>query len=116
MGNSSNITQLLVSISNGNQSGYNKLFPLVYDELKRIARNQLNKEYQKHTLCKTELIHETYLKMIDQSQVNFNDRTHFYAIARSEEHTSELQSRGHLGCRLLLEKKKNKYTKCTIYK
>src|SRR5690625_289140 len=112
MGNSSNITQLLVSISNGNQSGYNKLFPLVYDELKRIARNQLNKEYQKHTLCKTELIHETYLKMIDQSQVNFNDRTHFYAIAarcmrqllvRSEEHTSELQSRGHLVCRLLRE-------------
>lgn len=81
MGNSSNITELLVSISNGNQSGYNKLFPLVYDELKRIARNQLNAEYQKHTLCKTELIHETYLKMIDQSQVNFNDRTHFYAIA-----------------------------------
>src|SRR5690625_8053813 len=81
MGNSSNMTQRLVSSSSGNQSGYNKLFPLVYDELKRIARNQLNKEYQKHTLCKTELIHETYLNMIDQSKVNFNDRTHFYAIS-----------------------------------
>lgn len=81
MDSQKDITQLLVSISNGNQMGYNQLFPLVYDELRLIARNQLNSEYQKHTLCKTELIHETYLKMIDQSQVDFNDRTHFYAIA-----------------------------------
>jgi RNA polymerase sigma factor (TIGR02999 family) len=81
MNTQADITRLLVSISNGDQKGYNKLFPLVYEELKLIARNQLNAEYQEHTLCKTELIHETYLKMIDQSQVDFNDRTHFYAIA-----------------------------------
>jgi len=58
MNTQADITQLLVSISNGDQKGYNKLFPLVYEELKLIARNQLNAEYQEHTLCKTELIHE----------------------------------------------------------
>lgn len=81
MNSRADITELLVSISKGNQMGYNQLFPMVYEELKLIARNQLNSEYHKHTLCKTELIHETYLKMIDQSQVDFNNRTHFYAIA-----------------------------------
>jgi RNA polymerase sigma factor (TIGR02999 family) len=54
---------------------------LVYDELKEIANIQLNKEYGEHTLSRTELVHETYMKLVDQSKISFNDRKHFYAIA-----------------------------------
>lgn len=76
-----NVTQLLVSVSEGNQQAYNKLFPVVYSELKRIAGNQLRKEYDEITLSQTELVHEVYLKLIDQTKVNYNDRSHFYGIA-----------------------------------
>ncbi len=75
------ITQLLISISDGDQQAYNKLFPLVYDELRNIAQHQLFNEYSEHTLSKTELVHEIFLKLIDQSRINFNNRSHFYAIA-----------------------------------
>jgi RNA polymerase sigma factor (TIGR02999 family) len=81
MSSSKEVTQLLVNISNGNQSAYQDLFPLVYGELKRIANIQLNKEYGEHTLSRTELVHETYMKLVDQTKINYNDRKHFYAIA-----------------------------------
>lgn len=81
MSDKNNITQLLLTVNNGDQDAYKKLFELVYDELRRIANRQLNYEYSDHTFSKTELVHEAYLKMIDQSKVDFNDRTHFYAIA-----------------------------------
>jgi len=76
-----NVTQLLVSVTEGNQQAYNKLFPVVYGELKRIAGNQLRREYDEITLSQTELVHEVYLKLIDQTKVNYNDRNHFYGIA-----------------------------------
>ncbi|WP_234570687.1 sigma-70 family RNA polymerase sigma factor [Rhodohalobacter sp. 614A] len=81
MSDKSNITQLLLTINKGDQDAYKKLFELVYDELRRIANRQLNYEYSDHTFSKTELVHEAYLKMIDQSKIDYNDRTHFYAIA-----------------------------------
>jgi len=81
MSNQYEITQLLHSISNGNQNAYNKLLPIVYDELKKIASNQLNNEYLAHTMSKTDLVHELFIKLVDQSRVSYNDRTHFYAIA-----------------------------------
>lgn len=77
----SEITQLLLKASKGKEDAYEKLFPLVYDELKRIARIQLNREYGNHTLSKTELVHEVYLKLIDQTRIDWKDRTHFYAIS-----------------------------------
>lgn len=77
----SEVTQLLVKAREGKQEAYDKLFPLVYEELKRIARIQLNREYGNHTLSKTELVHEVYLKLVDQTRIDWEDRTHFYAIA-----------------------------------
>ena len=81
MSNKQNITQLLSTINRGDPNAYKKLFELVYDELRRIANRQLNYEYSDHTFSKTELVHEAYLKLVDQSKIDFNDRTHFYAIA-----------------------------------
>lgn len=81
MDNKTNITQLLITINRGDQDAYKELFEHVYDELRRIANRQLNYEYSDHTFSKTELVHEAYLKLIDQSKIDFNDRSHFYAIA-----------------------------------
>ncbi|MGF1671203.1 MAG: sigma-70 family RNA polymerase sigma factor [Balneolaceae bacterium] len=75
------ITQLLVKVSSGDKEAYNSLYPLVYEKLRILAQKQLSREYSDHTLCKTELVHEAYEKMIDQSGVDFNDRAHFFAIA-----------------------------------
>lgn len=75
------ITQLLKDAGKGEQQAYNKLLPLVYDELRQIASAHLHLEYSEHTLCKTELVHEAYLKLVDQTKIDFNDRKHFYAVA-----------------------------------
>jgi len=75
------ITQMLRQCSIGNEAAWNDLLPLVYDELHRQAARYLRKERQGHTLQTTALIHEAYLKLIDQRNVNWESRTHFFAIA-----------------------------------
>jgi len=75
------ITQLLLKVKDGDREAYNKLYPLVYDKLKRLAQSQLNREYEKNTLCKTELVHEIYEKMVDQNHADYQDRAHFFSIA-----------------------------------
>ena len=77
----SEITQMLREWSDGKQEALDKLMPLVYDELHRQAARYLRKERQGHTLQTTALIHEAYLKLIDQRNVNWESRTHFFAIA-----------------------------------
>lgn len=77
----SEITQILQRVKFGSSEAYNKLFPLVYDHLKAIAFMHLNNEKPGHTLSQTDLVHEVYLKLIDQSDINWKDRAHFYAIA-----------------------------------
>ncbi len=77
----SNITRLLFQASSGNEEAYDRLFPLVYNRLRDIAERQLSRERSGHTLQKTELVHEVYLKLIDQTQIDWQDRAHFYAIA-----------------------------------
>ncbi len=67
--------------SDGKQEALDHLMPLVYDELHRQASRYLRKERQGHTLQTTALINEAYLKLIDQRNVNWESRTHFYAIA-----------------------------------
>ncbi len=57
-----------------------KLFPVVYDELRRLARGYLSRETPGHTLQPTALVHEAYLKLIDQTRVDWKGRTHFYAV------------------------------------
>lgn len=75
------ITELLIEVQDGSQGAYQKLFPLVYDELKRIAFSKLRSEHRNITISETELVHEVYLKMIDQTSVNAQNKDHFLAIA-----------------------------------
>lgn len=76
-----NITQLLKEWSNGKASVLEDLMPLVYDELRLQAANYLRRERANHTLQTTALIHEAYLKLIGQKEVEWQNRTHFFAIA-----------------------------------
>ena len=75
------ITRMLREWSGGNHAALEELMPLVYDELHRQAARFLSRERRDHTLKATALIHETYLKLIDHREVNWESRTHFFAIA-----------------------------------
>ncbi|MGH7555499.1 MAG: sigma-70 family RNA polymerase sigma factor [Longimicrobiales bacterium] len=75
------LTELLAQASGGNSDALNRLFPLVYEELKRVAMAQLRSEREGHTLNATALVHEVYLKLIDQTRVEWQNRAHFFAIA-----------------------------------
>jgi RNA polymerase sigma-70 factor, ECF subfamily len=78
---SQQITQLLKDWSEGNPEGLDELMPLVYDELHRQASRYLRKERSNHTLQTTALINEAYLKLINQRDVEWQNRAHFFAIA-----------------------------------
>ena len=75
------VTQLLHDWSEGNGQAFEKLLPLVYDELRHLAGAYLNRERAGHTLQTTALVHEAYLKLVDQSSVRWQNRAHFFAIA-----------------------------------
>src|SRR5690606_19464212 len=75
------LTRLLEEASEGNVQALNRLFPLVYEELKRLARSRLRDERPDHTLSTTALVHEAYMKLVDQSRVRWQNRAHFFAIA-----------------------------------
>ncbi|MEP6900531.1 MAG: sigma-70 family RNA polymerase sigma factor [Actinomycetota bacterium] len=76
-----NFTQLLKDAQTGNRQSLDDFLPLVYDELKRIAAHKLVSERANHTLQATALVHEAYLRMIDQHSVDWQNRAHFFAIA-----------------------------------
>ena len=75
------VTQLLLQWGKGDASALNQLMPLVYDELRRLARRCLRRERQGHTMQTTTLVHEAYLRLIDQSRVNWQNRAHFFGVA-----------------------------------
>jgi RNA polymerase sigma factor (TIGR02999 family) len=75
------LTQLLVDWSNGDEEALTKLLPLVYGELRRRAEWQLRRERIGHTLQTTALIHEAYVRLVDQRSVRWQNRTHFFAVA-----------------------------------
>lgn len=75
------ITSILVEARDGDTGALNRLLPLVYDELRRIARRQLRAERPDHTLNTTSLVHEAYLKLVDQTRAQWRDRVHFFAVA-----------------------------------
>ena len=75
------ITQLLAEWSDGNQSALDELYPLVYDELHRLARRYMSRERQGHTLQTTALINEAYVRIVDQKNVHWANRSHFFAIS-----------------------------------
>jgi RNA polymerase sigma factor (TIGR02999 family) len=76
-----NITQLLIDVSRGNQTAIDELLPLVYGELRSLASNYLRRERTDHTLQPTALVHEAYLRLVDQTQVNWQNRAHFFGMA-----------------------------------
>jgi len=79
--NSHEITRVLREWGDGSREAFDKLLPFVYDELHRQAARYLRRERSDHTLQTTALINEAYLKLIDQREVNWESRTHFFAIA-----------------------------------
>lgn len=76
-----NVTQLLLRWRGGDASALDALFPLVYDELRELARGHLRHERSSHTLQRTALVHEAYLRIVDQTQVDWQSRRQFFAIA-----------------------------------
>ena len=78
---SQEITQLLVDWGNGNQAALDRLMPLVYTELRQLAHSYMRRERPDHTMQTTALIHEAYLRLVDQTQVRWENQTHFFGIA-----------------------------------
>ena len=75
------ITRLLLAWRSGDEDALNLLFPRVYDELRQIAHRHLSGERAGHTLNTTALVNEAYLKLVDQTRAQWNDRAHFFAVA-----------------------------------
>jgi RNA polymerase sigma factor (TIGR02999 family) len=75
------ITQLLIDWSKGDQAALEKLMPLVYDELRRLASNYLRRERASHTLQPTALVNEAYLKLVDQRNAKWQNRAQFFGIS-----------------------------------
>jgi RNA polymerase sigma-70 factor, ECF subfamily len=78
---SSQITELLLQWSQGNPAAREALIPLVYDELRRLARQCLSGQSQDQTLQSTALVHEAYLRLVNHSSVHWENRVHFFAVA-----------------------------------
>jgi len=76
-----NATQLLLELSNGNRATVDLLLPLIYEELRGLAVRYLRRERDDHTLQATALVHETYLRLVDQTRVNWQNRAHFFGVA-----------------------------------
>ena len=78
---SNHVTQLLARWSDGDLNAREALIPLVYDELRRIARNALSRQRPGHTLESTAPVHEAYMRLVGRTSVRFESRTHFFAVA-----------------------------------
>jgi RNA polymerase sigma factor (TIGR02999 family) len=77
------LTQLLQAWSRGDAAAMDRLVPLVYDELHRLAHRYMARERADHSLQTTALVHEAYLRLVDAHQVDWKDRVHFFAISAS---------------------------------
>ena len=75
------VTDLLLQVCNGDSAAMHDVLPLVYEELRRLAHRQLQREPEGHTLSTTALVHEAYIRLIDQTRVQWSGRAHFMAIA-----------------------------------
>ncbi len=80
-GASPDVTQLLLNWSKGDQAALEELMPLVYGELRRLASAYLRRERPNHTLQSTALVHEAFMRLVNQQDVHWQSRTHFFAIA-----------------------------------
>jgi RNA polymerase sigma-70 factor (ECF subfamily) len=105
------VTEYLIDASKGNRGAVDELTPLVYRELRRIAAGQMRRERAGATLQPTALVHEAYLKLINQREVTWQNRAHFFAIAAQEmrrillghARARKAQKRGSDGTRITLD-------------
>jgi RNA polymerase sigma factor (TIGR02999 family) len=75
------VTQLLIQLTGGERAVLDELLALIYGELRSLAANYLRRERSDHTLQPTALVHEAYLRLVDQTQVNWQNRAHFFGVA-----------------------------------
>lgn len=75
------ITQLLQKLRNGSRETLDELLPIVYDELRSLAKSYLNRERSNHTLQPTALVHEAYLRLIGQKEIDWQNRAHFFGVS-----------------------------------
>ncbi|HEX8197155.1 MAG TPA: sigma-70 family RNA polymerase sigma factor [Pyrinomonadaceae bacterium] len=75
------VTQLLIRLTDGNTQVLDDLLPLIYGELRQLANRYLRRERSDHTLQPTALVHEAYLKLVDQKNVRWQNRAHFFGVA-----------------------------------
>src|SRR6266536_3854121 len=75
------VTQLLVAWGNGDQAARDALMPVVYEELHRLARRYMRRESPGHTLQTSALVNEAFLRLVDQKNVRWQNRSHFFGIA-----------------------------------
>ena len=81
--NVARITELLLAVSEGGRDALDRLIPLVYNDLRRVAAAQLRREVGGQSLQPTALVHEVYVRLIDQRHVEWRNRAHFFAVAAS---------------------------------
>ena len=81
MSSRSEVTELLRKAQAGDRDSLDQILPVVYDELRAVARRQLSLERSDHTLQPTALVHEAYLRLLEQTQVDWQNRLHFFSIA-----------------------------------
>src|SRR5215216_4623325 len=77
---SQNVTQILLEWRSGNEEALDRLMPLVYDELRRLASRHMRSERPEHTLQATALVNEAYIRLVEM-KVSWQDRAHFFAVA-----------------------------------
>lgn len=75
------ITELLLAVSDGGRDALDRLVPLVYDDLRRVAAAQMRREAPGHSLQPTALVHEVYVRLVDQRHVTWRNRAHFFGAA-----------------------------------
>jgi RNA polymerase sigma factor (TIGR02999 family) len=78
---SQNITRLLLDWRNGDQSALDRLMPLVYEELRRMANHYMRNERRGHTLQTSALVNEAYLRLVDHENIEWQNRAHFFGVA-----------------------------------
>src|SRR5690348_13180560 len=76
-----NLTQLLIAWGNGNQAARDQLAPLVYHEMHRLAVSHMRRQRSDHTLQPTALVHEVYLRLVDETHIRWQNRAHFFGMA-----------------------------------
>jgi RNA polymerase sigma-70 factor, ECF subfamily len=76
------VTLLLSALTRGDAGAASRLVPVVYDELRRLAASYMRRERPDHTLQATALVHEAFLKLVEQRAVNWQSRAHFFGVGR----------------------------------